>query len=101
MEVVVHPTSNILPPEDLENVVHIKAVEDSTQNCPLPYTIAETEDARNDSIPSNICVLEGINNYEDSEEDQGQPFLEELLEEQGMLNQIKSFGHVSLTSEDF
>ena len=65
MEVVVHPTSNIFPPEDLEDVVHIKAVEDSTQNCPLPYTIAETEDARNDSIPSNSCVLEGINNYED------------------------------------
>ena len=43
--VVVHPAASRFPPEEFEQIVHIKAIENSTQYCSLTDTIAETEDA--------------------------------------------------------
>ena len=57
MVVVVDPTSSLFPPEENEELIDIKTVENTGKNLALPNTIGEAESGRKDSLrdlPSKV-----------------------------------------------
>jgi hypothetical protein len=54
VEIVVDPASCSFTPEELEEIVDIKTVENATENRPLADTIAQTKYIRDECIPANI-----------------------------------------------
>ena len=89
VEVTVDTTSRGSTPEELEEIVDIKAIEYATENCPLSNAIAQTKYVRDDSIPANVCILKHVDDHEHPEEDLGESFIEQLLEQQRMFNRVK------------
>ena len=81
MEVVVNPTATGFPLEELKEVVHIKTVKNATENGSLADSIAKSEDVGKETIPTNISILEHVDDNECSDEDLGQSNLKKLLEQ--------------------
>ena len=63
-EVSINPTSKLTSSQNLKQVIHVDAIENSTENCALAYTISYGEEVREESIPSNICRLVSIDEYQ-------------------------------------
>ena len=101
MKVVVDPTSSCSPSKDVEKMVDIKTIQDSRKNLALANAIAESEDGREETIPSNVGKLKLIDNDEESDKDLGEIGLKKLMEQKRMRNKIKCFCHISLTSKHF
>ena len=74
--VVIHPATSRFLPEDLEHIVHIKTVEDSAKYRSLTDAIAEGEDTGVAAVPTNIGILEDVDDDEDPDVDLGKSFLE-------------------------
>ena len=56
-EITIDPATKFAPPENLEKIIHIDTVEDSTENSPLSHPIPHGEDVREGSSPSHIGIL--------------------------------------------
>ena len=101
MVVIVHPTSSGSSPKNLEQIVDVKTVQDSRKNLSLANAVADTKNGREETIPTNISILEPIDEDEEPDEDLGETGLEELTEQKRMRDKIKCLGHISLTSKNF
>ena len=69
MKVVIYPATDGSAFEKAEEVVHIKTVQNSAQNCALSNTVTHSENVRKYSIPSHVGILEHVDYHEDSQED--------------------------------
>ena len=63
-EISFNPATKSTLPETLEEVIHVDAVENSTKNCALPDTILHGKDLREHAIPSYICYLVNVDEYQ-------------------------------------
>ena len=57
----IHPAPTSISSKNLEKIVHIKAIQDCTEDRALSNSIGEAEHGRESSIPANISKLVYIN----------------------------------------
>ena len=69
MEIIFYPTASSFASEKPEEIVHVKTVQNSTQNSSLANTVTKTEDIGRRAIPSNISYLVYVDEYQNPYKD--------------------------------
>ena len=101
MIAIIDPTTSGSFAEKVEEIVHIKAIQNTRENLALADSVAETENRGKEAIPSDISKLELVDDDKEPDEDLRKIGFQKLKKKQRMSYKVESLGHVSLTSEYF
>ena len=66
----------------------------------MAYSVREREHRGERSIPFHISILLQVDVHEEPQEDQREPRIHELPEQQTVLYQVEGLGHVHTAGED-